>query len=319
MKIHNNSIYVGNEVQNARHRDDEKADGNQRKTLDGRALQARFDPVMAKKEDARRKAMKIVGDAFAKDRKIDEDLDARREKIRTLQSDMGEAKQYIRDIEDSREELRKSCGVDVDSQEEKDLKLLEKEVDAKMPGSKVSISKDERKQIEEIKAKGLTEYQKQSLQMKEEEIPYARAAYEAEQEIKIENQIISTTQIEREKTHTMIDAEKKADAIMDAASKEIVGMLVDESKEHIDEESEEKKKEAKEKAEKKEELEAQIEKTREKRKEAEEVTEEILEGASEVQKTGKSMETAKQEMKEMLSRMKLIEDDIKGAAVDTSI
>ena len=319
MRVQNTSIFMGNDIQNARHSENFNKKRSAGNAIDGSMLNAKFDPIVAKKEDAKKKAMKIVGDAFANECKIDDDLNARRDRIRTLQSDKGEAKKAIREIEDNRVALRETYGVETDSQEEKNLKLLEKEIDAKIPGNSVSISKEEAEEIAKLKEAGLTEYQQRSLEMKEWEIPYAVTAYDAEQEIKVENQIISSTEIERLKTHPMIDAQKQADAIMDAATEEIIGMLVDEAKEHIDEEAEEKKEAAKEKAEEKEELEARIEKTKEERKEKEEVTEEILEGVSEVSKNSTDMEAAQQEIKNMMNKMKLIEDDIKGAAVDKSL
>lgn len=319
MKVQNNSIFMGNDIQNARHSENANTKGNPGKAIDGSALKAKFDPIAAKKEEAKKKAMKIVGDAFANECKIDDDLNARRDRIRTLQADRSEAKKAIKEIEDNRAALRDTYRVENDSQEEKDLKLLEKEIDAKIPGNSVSISKEESEQIAKIKERGLTEYQRRSLEMKECEVPYAVTAYEAEQDIMVENQIISAAKIERLKTHPMLDAQKQADAIMDAASEEIMGMLVDEAKEHIDEEAEEKKEAAKEKAEEKEEFEARIEKTKEERKEKEEVTEEILEGVSEASKNSTDMEAAQQEIKDMMNKMKLIEDDIKGAAVDKSL
>lgn len=319
MKINNNAIFMGDDVRSARQGESKKSEGRQRKTIDGKGLQAKLDPITAKREEAKKKAMKIVGDAFANERKIDDDLDARRERIKTLQNEMGISKRAIQEIEDSRNELRDMYGVDLDSQEEQDLKLLEKEIDARMPGSNISLTREEVEKIADIKANGLSEYQKRSLEMKESEFSYAKTAYEAEEEIKMENQIISATKLERLKTHPIVDAKEQAKAIMDAASDEIIGMLVDEAKEHIDEEAEKKKEEAKEKAEEKEELEERIEKVKEEKKEKEKMTEEILEGVAEVENSSKDMEMAQQEIKDMMNKMKLIEDDIKGAAVDKSL
>lgn len=319
MKINNNAIFMGDDVRSARQGESKKSEGRQRKTIDGKGLQAKLDPITAKREEAKKKAMKIVGDAFANERKIDDDLDARRERIKTLQNEMGIAKRAIQEIEDSRNELRDMYGVDLDSQEEQDLKLLEKEIDARMPGSNISLTREEVEKIADIKANGLSEYQERSLEMKESEFSYAKTAYEAEEEIKMENQIISATKLERLKTHPIVDAKEQAKAIMDAASDEIIGMLVDEAKEHIDEEAEKKKEEAKEKAEEKEELEERIEKVKEEKKEKEKMTEEILEGVAEVENNSKDMEMAQQEIKDMMNKMKLIEDDIKGAAVDKSL
>ena len=206
----------------------------------------------------KKNAMKIVGDAFKNELKIDDDLNARREKIKKLQQETGEAKRAINEIEDGREALRDLYGVNPDSKEEQDLKLLEKEVRSKMPGSDIILSKEEREQIAEIRKNGLSEYQERSLDMLESETYYHQTVYEADIEIKTENQIISATELERLKSHAVIDAEKQADAIMDAASDEIVSMLVDEAKTHIDDEAEEKKEQAKAEKEKQEEVQEKI-------------------------------------------------------------
>ena len=319
MKVQNISISMGNDIHSARHNESERKDNNKIKPIDGSALKTKLDPVAAKKEEARKKAMKIVSDAFANELKMDDDLNSRREKIKSLQKDMGDANRAIREIEDSRASLRDTYGVEEDSQEEQDLKLLEKEICYKMPGNDVHFDKGDLDRIAELKKNGLSEYQKRSLEMLEQEVPYATTAYEAKQEIMVENQIITATELERLKTHPMVDAGKQADAIIDEASKEIVGMLVDEAKDHIDEEAEKEKEKAETEKEKKEELQARIDATKEKKKEDEELTEDILEGVAKASSTTNEVSAAQQEIKDMMNKMKLIEDDIKGAAVDKSL
>ena len=199
------------------------------------------------------------------------------------------------------------------------VKLLEKEVRSKMPGSEIILSKEEKEQIAKIRENGLSEYQERSLDMLESETYYHQTVYEADIEIKTENQIISATELERLKSHAVIDAEKQADAIMDAASDEIVSMLVDEAKTHIDDEAEEKKEQAKAEKEKQEEAQEKIDAAKARRKESEELTEEILDGVQEASHKATDVNQAQQEIKDMMNKMKLIEDDIKGAAVDKSL
>ena len=319
MKVRNNSVFMGDDIRSARHSEGNKTGNAQRKTINGSAFKNKFDPIAAKKEQAKKKAMKIVGDAFSNELKIDDDLTARRERIKSLQKDMGDANRAIREIEDDRTALRDTYGVDENSQEEQDLKLLEKGARAKIPGSGIVMTYDELKKIKEIKANGLSEYQERSLEMLDYETPYAITAYEAKQEIMVENQIISATELERLKTHPMIDAQKQADAVRDEASKEIVGMLVDEAKDHIDEEAEKEKEKAKAEKEKEEEFQERIDAVKEKKKENEKLTEDILDGVAEATSTVADVNAAQQEVKDMMNKMKLIEDDIKGAVVDKSL
>lgn len=320
MKVNNTSIFMGDDTLRARH--GEKSNTSNianRKTINGSALREKFDPIAATKEQGRKKAMKIVRDTFANEQKIDDNLNARRERIKSLQKDMGDANKAIREIEDNRAALRDVYGVDEDSQEEADLKLLEKEIKAKMPGSDVHLSKDDMDAIKKIKENGLSEYQQRSLEMLESEVFYAKTAYEANEEIKMENRIISATELERLKSHAMVDAQKEADAVMDAASDQIISMLVDEAKEHIDEEAEEQKEKAQAEKEKEEEIQERIDAAKEKKKENEELTADILEGVQEASSNASDISAAQQEIKDMMNKMKLIEDDIKGVAVDKSI
>ena len=71
--------------------------------------------------------------------------------------------------------------------------------------------------------------------------------------------------------------------------------------------------------EKQEEIEERIDAAKEKKKENEELTEDILEGVQEAGANASDVSAAQQEIKDMMNKMKLIEDDIKGAAVDTSV
>ena len=116
--------------------------------------------------------------------------------------------------------------------------------------------------------------------MKEDERYYAERIGKAQQEIQTHNAIITGTKLEMLKHHGMVDTQKEAEQMMEQTSKDIVATLVAEGKEHVEEEFEEKVEQAKEEAEKREEL---------------------------------------QEVKDMMQKMKLIEEDVKGAAVDQSL
>lgn len=319
MKIQNNSIYVGDDIQSARHGENQKPNSKHGKTIDGKGLQAKLDPIAAKKEEAKKKAMKIVGDAFANERKLDDELGGRRQRIRDLSVENGEANREIEEYENMRLDLREQYGVDRNSQEEKDLRLLEKEMDSHRPDSQITLTEDDYKELERIKKTGLSDYQERSMEIRGYEGPAKDTIYQNNLEIRTENAVITATEIERLKTHPMVDAQKQADAIMDETSKEIVGMLVDEAKEHIDEEADKEKEKAEAEKEKVEELQERIDAAKEKKKENEELTEDILEGVADATQTSTDVNAAQQQVKDMMNKMKLIEDDIKGAAVDKSL
>ena len=319
MKVENTAFYIGESVTGTSNREQGSTIGQSKSSglsINGSTFAAQNDPIAAKREEAKKKAMKIIGDAFANDRKIDDDLNARSENIRKLKGVQNDARKAVSEIEADRAALRDTYGVDADSAEEKELKLLEKEFRARQKGSDVQLTKEDMEEIAKIKAKGLTEYQSRSMEMLDYEKPYLDAAYEAKQGIEEENLTISAIKRELEKNTGMLKAQDRADAIEDAASKEIMGMLVDEAKEHIDEEAKETEEKAKEKQEKEEELQEKIDAARERRKEEEELTEDIVESAQDLNVTTVNINDAQKDIKDMMNKLALIEEDMKGATVD---
>jgi len=327
MSLNNATIFMGDDSLRTRHempmgrransREDKGAE--ETKTINAGSLAFNNDPIAAKKEEAKKKAMRIISNAFKNELSIDKDINSRKDNIFALRKDKFEADTKIQEIENSRAALKEAYRVDDDSTEEKNLKLLEKEIRANMPGSDVSISAEEAEKIEKIKEAGLTEYQERSLEMLKSEWPYANTSYSAKEEIALENRIIAAIDLERLKSDSLLNAQKQADKIMENASKDILGMLIDEGKDTIDKDNEEQKEQAKEKKEDREILEERIDTAKEKRKENEELTENILDGVAKASTKEQNINAAQQEIKEMMSKMKLIEDDIKGAAIDSTL
>jgi len=179
------------------------------------------------------------------------------------------------------------------------------------------VAVQEYKRLAQIKAEGLSEYQQRSLELKSGGEFYETEVNEATEKIEAENAVIRGTELERLKSQTMQKAEKSADEIMEAASDQIIGMLIEEAKDHIDEEME-KKKEAAEKAEeKKEEEEERIEERDEKKAEEEQFREQIKTSTEMMIVSEDVMDDVQKEIKKIMDEMKLLEEDIKGAAVDT--
>lgn len=320
MKVDHSSVFWGEEtsgIGQAVMSDAKQMKG--KKSIDGRSFAVSADPIAAKRQQAQKKAMKIIGDAFEGERKIDDDLKARREKVDALSKEIGENKKALMELEDDRVALREQYEVDPDSQEEKDLQLLAKEMESNFEGPGIILSPEERMQIAKIKELGLTEYQQRSLEIKAHEEPYATALADAEKERNTENAIIKGVALERLKSDPMVKAGKQADEVLEVAGREILGMLMEEGKDHIDEIQEEKKEQAEKEAEKQEELQERLDAAKEKKKEQEEFTEEILEATEKLASSANQMSDAQQEVKDMMSKMKLIELDIKGAAVDSEI
>lgn len=296
-----------------------KGTNSQSISINANELTLTSDPISEKRKKAQKQAMKLIEDAFTSEKKVDADLDERRAHIKDLQAEKLQANKDIKELEAEREELRKQYGVPEDSEEQEELKLLEKESQAKLKAPHANLTKEEYEKLAKIHAKGLTEYQQRSMERYDSEIGKKNAIYDMDEEVKFENQVISTTKIERLKTHTLEDAEKQAENLMDATNKEIFSMIVDEAKEHIDEKQQEEKDKAEARKEKQEELEARLDVAKERREKEEELTEDILEGYQQIQGSSSDLDSAKQEIKNMMSKLGLIEDDLKGAVVNENL
>ncbi len=343
-------------------------------------LNVKKDSITQRKLYAQQKALKIVSNAWEGDRKIDNSILDIRHKLSQLQDEYVENLGVIDAGDAQKEMLRQQYGVAADSQEQKDLELLQKKEDAMHHPDEVSLTEEEEARLKEINGRlpdtkeeafllqrkqdaekfglevtwteeeeallkemegiPLTEYQKRCLN-----IDKHQRIYEQKNDI-IEDQIIAYSgsiramKLERLKFHEMTDAQKKAEDVMEAAGKEIIGMLMEEAKDHVDEEMDEKKEEAEEKAEEKAEQEEKIEDRKEdeaaleerideaqvKREEQEELRRDSEERSREesvllddILETGRgqgSLSDVQLDVKKMLHKMKLLEEDLKGSIVD---
>lgn len=233
--------------------------------------------IEQKKKEAQKQAMKVVGDAFSGDKAIDEDIEKRHQNIEEL-------------VEDRQRLLEEKAGVDTRAED------LEKAFEAG-----------------EISAE---DYVAEKKNLREETQVYENQISANENQVKQENSTIRATKMEKLKHREMEKAQEQAEDILDAARDEIVGMVVEEGKDRIEEEAEEREEQAEEIKEEKEELEERIEAQKEHRREEEEILEDMP--TEEMLTLDKIQDDVKQEVQNILNKMKLIQEDIKGAAVDTT-
>ena len=319
MRISNHqNIFIGENIkQESQIKDKQHQKENRTDFFAGNLNQDLFEnKLLQKKKEAQEKAMKVVGDAFAGDQEIDHDILERREKIAALEQENEKLQNQINEISARQEEMMEQYGITADSQEQKDLELLRKK-DKWLKGDGPELTKEEFERVSKLESEGLTEYQKRQREWDAEKMHFQKDLDKNKEEILIENVIIRGTKLERLKHAPMVKAKKEADAIFDAASKEIIGMIMEEAKDTVDEES----KENQEKAEKLEEIQEEKEAFIEKQKEKREETEELLENMpmEELVHMGQLKEEIKQEIKNIISEMKLVAEDIKGTLVDESV
>ena len=133
---------------------------------------------------------------------------------------------------------------------------------------------------------------------------------------------ITNAELEMEKNQDMIKSQDAAEELIEAANKDIVGMLVDEAKEHLESVQEEAEEKAEKLKEQKEEREERLEETKERRKEQEKIIHDQIE-ANKLELDGNVQEQAVDHLAEaqkvveqMMSKNHMVNEDLKGIEID---
>lgn len=278
--------------------------------------------IEAKRALARKQAMKLVGDAWKRDESglswRDELSNAKTKTLDKIQDLVSMKK----DIDNTIENYRQEYGVDIDSQEQKDLELLQKYQSNKNGSSFDSFSKEEVERLKELQNTPLSDYQKKALEQNG-----AKGALDIEIQ-KLTNEVAGITEsitgakIDQLKSQDMLNASEAAASILESSDKEILGMMIQEGKASIDEKQEEEKEKAKEASEKREEQQERIDEVKEKHREQQEIIEadmktDKLENSIQLQKTSDSqMDEAQKQVHKILKDNNMINEDIKGIEID---
>lgn len=278
------------------------------------------DRVAQKKQLYQKKAMHMVTTANKAEKQIDGSIEDIKEKIRMLQAENEEANKFYKDYKQQMAQAKEDYNIADDSQEQKDLELLQKQYDMSKHGSMEQLTEEEKERLKNMEE--LTEYQQLSMDLYKE-ADYWKTQIETNNLIiNGESGAIRSINIERLKTHGMVDAQKAKESILAAASKEIEGMLVDDAKEALDEKAEEVKEAAEDQKEKKEEEEERIEAAKENKEEREDFVEAVRDNTAELtQQAVESdviMEDVNEEIKKIMQQEKLLEEDLKGLTVNVT-
>lgn len=263
------------------------------------------DPIAQKRREAQKKAIKVVGDAWDTDKEIDKSIQQRRDHYQEMLALKNEAQSQINDINNQIDALKKEYCITEDM-EYKDWPADFKQAYAafKTPMGELN------KQI-----------------------------YEADIAMKDDIADIRTITIERLKSNPMLDAQKTADAIHAATDEEIIGMVMQEARENIEEKMEEAQEKAEEDAEKKEAEEEKLEDIKETkvlqeamiaqtkeavdkaeaRREENDAPDIPLEDLMKLAQVNSETDKAQKTLKDIKNSMSLLEADLTGIEVDTEV
>ena len=278
--------------------------------------------IEVRRNSAKKQAMKLVSDAWNRDEKSSQNIKNMQQERNDMLAKLNEWNSKLKDIDNQKQTLQVEYGIDPDSQEQKDLELLEKYQNNKNGSSFDSFSKEEIERLKELQKIPLTEYQKKQLELNASKGALDIEIQRGEKALVGMTAAITDATIEQLKSQDMLKAGDAAEAIMDAAGKEIVGMLIEEGKEQIDENQQEEKEKAEKLKEKWEEQEEMIEEAKEKSEEQREILEretdaEKIELDSSIQKQSTNhMTKAQKHIQQLITDHKLMNEDIKGIDID---
>lgn len=237
--------------------------------------------IEEKRATAMEKAKKLLGDVFAAEKSVDDDLAERANRIKESEQAIVDANKELAKLEEEKEKLKEQYGITGEESEE-------------MLPAEYKMQRDE-----------LTRYGE----------PQHQVINGAKKVIEEERKVIAAITVERLKTDPMIGATEQAEELLASAEEEIAGMVMDDAVENLKEKAEEAK-EKQEAEEEKAELEEAKRKEREERRKQPELSDVPVQELLYLEQARGEM---KQEVDNMLTEMKLLAEDIKGSMVDEEL
>ena len=182
----------------------------------------------------------------------------------------------------------------------------------------ITLSDEEQERLAYLHERGLTDYQKEMLNLEANKGIYKKEIKDCTKEIISENAIVRGIHIERLKSHDMTDAQKNSDKVLEASNKEIIGMLIEDSKESIDKKFEDEEKK----------LEQRIEAAKTERNKKADYKDDDLEEMYKLDSTldnvvnsqqDSTMDDVKKSLTQVVNELNLTADDLKGAVIDKDV
>lgn len=313
--------------------------GEGRKTLFAGDINLTNDPIEQRKKMAQKQALKVVRNAWEADQSVNQSIEDRREHYNQMKALKDEAQKEITSLLEEEKILQEQYGVADDSKEQQDLELLKKYQDYKNGVATKPLSKEEIEKVGVLQEQQLTEYQQRALELNDCAGKFKRDVRDARNAMKDDVNDIKSILLEKLKSNPMLDAKEAAEEILAAANEDILGMVVQDAVDHIDEEMEEQEEATKKAAEEQEEKDEQLEDLKEKRA----IEQALIEGTKEaieraqaehrrnespdlnldelldVTKMGQQSTDVASSLNDIKSSMNLLEADLMGVKVDEEV
>lgn len=328
--IDNTTMFVNNN-------EEEKSSKHKNSFFVGENKNIATDKIIEQKRNqAKKQAMKLIEAAWNSDIESDNAIEQMKQQHSQILKDVDEAKSILANIDKEKENLKEKYGVEDDSQEQKDLELLQRYQDRINHVSDNKFTEEELARLKELENVPRTEYQNEVLKLNNSSTEYKSTIYTAEEKLKSISESIFDTRIDQLKSQEMADANEVVEAIMDNLSKEIIGILRKDAKDNIDEVAREEEKKAEEAKEAKEEEEEKLEAIKEHKEEQEELTEKARENSREQEEiiseinrvdmlvqsnnmskiSDKNIREAQKNIQKLIQNTDILDEDIKGIKID---
>jgi hypothetical protein len=177
---------------------------------------------------AQKTALQIKLDQFDKDSSLDSAVKRHETDRDNNSKDAENSQKEVSNLEALKQDIKKTSGVADDSEEQKNLELLEKKLKGKEP-----LTAEERAQIENMGP--LTEYQEAALRYDLTASVWQERADIAREDAINESRTVTAINLARLPLHGMYDANQKAEKVLEVAEAQIKQQITDDAKETIDE------------------------------------------------------------------------------------
>ena len=272
--------------------------------------------IQQKRDQARKQAMKLINDAWDADKKAADGIDALNKDKQNQLNRLSEYKQSLKEADEREKQLQEEYNIDPDSQEQKDLELLKKYQNYSNGSDYADFSKEEVERLKELQNTPRTEYQDKALMLNGYRGEVRNQISMTEYKLMAISESVHDSKIDRLKSQDMLKADDSADRILDAAEKDVLGMVIDDAKENIDKKMEE------EAAKKRDEQQERIDDSKQDAREQREIIRndaktdmlDINNGLS--GKDVNNVEEVQKHIQKMLNDEKLINEDLKGIRID---
>lgn len=222
-----NSRNLDESVQNSKGRDSKDSQKKHAGSIYAGDLNVNQDHITNRKALGQKQAIKKILDSFSRELNMDNSIQEMKNRQDSLNADISQYKDKMEELRKMKEDIQNSYGVSEDSAEQKDLDIL-----IKSRNNPETLTGEEKTRLENMGP--LTDYQKEIFEANKIEAYWSNKTDAANSEVAFIDKTLVKIGIARLKSHPVLDAKKAAEDIMDAASKEIVGMLMDEAVEETD-------------------------------------------------------------------------------------